>query len=101
MTDPKLILDRTQIEDADLGWTIGGAELSATFATGDFRTGLDLVNRIGAIAEEYNHHPDLLLTYPQVSVTLSSHDVGGVPSRDLRLAGLVNDLVEALGVSRG
>ena len=41
---------------------------------------------VRAAAEEANHHPDITLTYPEVIVTLSSHDVGGITSRDLDLA---------------
>ncbi len=50
------------------------------------RTGLRLVNRIGGAAESANHHPDLVLTYPHVEVTLTSHDAGGVTSRDISMA---------------
>ena len=67
-----------QIQDAELGWSKEDNTLTATFATGDFATGLKLVNLIGASAEEANHHPDIELTYPTVRVTLTSHDVGEI-----------------------
>jgi 4a-hydroxytetrahydrobiopterin dehydratase len=87
MADPQKILTPTEIADAALAdWRVDGATLTARFATGDFATGLELVNRIGADAESANHHPDLALTYPEVAVTLSSHDVGGITSRDIDLA---------------
>ena len=87
MADPKKTLTPAEITDAaPTGWRQDGETLTARFATGDFATGLELVGRIGASAEEANHHPDLTLTYPEVTVTLSSHDVGGITSRDLDLA---------------
>jgi 4a-hydroxytetrahydrobiopterin dehydratase len=68
------------------GWTFVNDTLHAHFDTGDFATGLRLVNKIGDAAEEANHHPDILLTYPRVEVTLTSHDAGGVTSRDVSMA---------------
>jgi len=52
----------------------------------DFQTALDFVNRVGAIAEELGHHPDLHLTWGRVDVTTWSHDAGGITERDLALA---------------
>ena len=64
MTDPKQILTATDIADAGLtGWVNKGQHIQATFDTGDFATGLRLVNLIGESAEEAGHHPDITLTY--------------------------------------
>lgn len=99
MADSKHILSSTEIADAALeGWQQDGDTLTASFATGDFATGLDLVNRIGAAAETAHHHPDLTLTYPEVTVTLTSHDAGGITRRDLELARTINDQAAALDV---
>lgn len=99
MADPKQTLTPEQIADAGLtGWHQEGETLIARFDTGDFATGLAFVNRVGVSAEAANHHPDILLTYPEVTVTLSSHDVGGVTSRDLALAGTISTHAEELGV---
>lgn len=72
-------------------WRYIMGALHARFATGDFATGLTLVNDIGAAAEAADHHPDVDLRYPFVSVRLSSHDVGGVTQRDVRLAREISD----------
>ena len=73
-------------------------KLHARFKTGSFVKGLELVNRISEAAEEANHHPDVVLTYPQVDVDLVSHDVGGVTSRDLDLARRISAIAAELGV---
>ncbi|MGO1284291.1 MAG: 4a-hydroxytetrahydrobiopterin dehydratase [Brachybacterium sp.] len=100
MADPKQTLTASEISAAALAdWRQDGGTLTARFATADFATGLELVNRIGASAEEANHHPDLTLTYPQVTVTLSSHDVGGITSRDIDLARTISDHAATLRVS--
>lgn len=80
------------------GWTFEAGTAGAADSivvrveTGDFVTGLALVNAIGAKAEEANHHPDIDLRYPYVEIRLSSHDAGGVTSRDIALAKVINGL---------
>jgi len=87
-----------QIADLDLGsWAnlVGG--LQTRIRTGDFVTGLAVLNAIGAAAEEMNHHPDLDLRYSRIDVRLSSHDAGGVTDRDVALARRIEDIAAAAG----
>lgn len=87
MTDRRERLNAAQVQEADLDdWRQIQGRIKARFRTRDFATGLALVNRIGAAAEEANHHPDITLTYTDLVVTLSSHDVRGITSRDIDLA---------------
>ena len=73
-----------EIADAELtGWVYLLGGLQTRIATGDFATGLAVVNAIGAAAEEMDHHPDLDLRYDHVDVRLTSHDSGGVTERVL------------------
>jgi 4a-hydroxytetrahydrobiopterin dehydratase len=81
----------------DWVWLVRGIE--ARYETGGFATGLELVNRIGAAAEEANHHPDLTLTWPTVHVSLFSHDVGAVTERDVGLARTISGFARDLGVT--
>lgn len=99
-TDHRTILTADQIINAGLrSWTHRGDTIQATFPTGDFATGLRLVNLIGESAEDANHHPDVTLTYPEVTVTLSSHDVGGVTTRDISLARVIDEHAATLDLS--
>lgn len=96
--DPKARLSHDQILEAGLDdWRKVLDRLRARFRTGDFATGVALVDRIGAAADEADHHPDVSLTYPEVIVTLSSHDVGGVTSRDVELARRISGFAAELG----
>jgi len=98
--DPKQTLTGHEVEAELLAdWRIMFATLQARFKTGDFATGLRLVNEIGAAAEEMNHHPDLDLRYPTVHVRLSSHDVGGITQRDIDLARQITDMAGRLGAT--
>jgi 4a-hydroxytetrahydrobiopterin dehydratase len=98
MSDPKQKLTEIEVREAGLDdWRQVLGTIKARFRTGDFATGLALVDRIGAAAEEANHHPDLTLTYPEVRVALSSHDVGGITSRDIDLARTISGYAAEAG----
>jgi 4a-hydroxytetrahydrobiopterin dehydratase len=100
MTDSTLTAD--QFADEGLAeWAWRDDAIHAHFETGDFATGLRLVNRIGEAAEAMNHHPDLDLRYPHLDVTLSSHDVGGVSDRDVKLARAISEFAAREGVGSG
>jgi 4a-hydroxytetrahydrobiopterin dehydratase len=61
-------------------------QLMARYRVADFAAAQELADQIGRLAEEAGHHPDLLLGWGYLEVRLSSHDVGGITRRDLRLA---------------
>ena len=97
---PATTLSFAEVEAAGLtDWRQLFEALHTRFTTGDFATGLALVTRIGALAEEANHHPDVDLRYPHVNVTLFSHDVFGVTSRDVDLARAISAAAAELGVA--
>ncbi|MDT0203396.1 4a-hydroxytetrahydrobiopterin dehydratase [Nocardioides sp. AE5] len=73
--------------------------LRTRFRTGDFATGLRLVNAIGEAAEAANHHPDVDLRYGHVDVTLTSHDVHAKTQRDVDLARRISGIAAGLGVA--
>ena len=99
--DPRRRLSASEVREAPGldDWRHLLTGIRARFRTGDFATGLALVDRIGAAAEQADHHPDISLTYPAVIVTLSSHDVRGITSRDLALARTISALAAELGVT--
>src|SRR5215471_9909452 len=93
-------LSFAEVEAAELSdWRQLFEALRTRFLTGDFATGLELTSRIGQLAEAANHHPDVDLRYPHVNVTLSSHDVFGVTSRDIDLARQISAAAAELGVT--
>jgi 4a-hydroxytetrahydrobiopterin dehydratase len=90
----------TDLEGAGLSdwrWLLGG--LHAHFASGGFAAGLALVNQIGDLAEAADHHPDVDLRYRYVRVGLTSHDAGGVTSRDVDLARQISAAAAQLGIA--
>ena len=77
----------------------GGGYASVLYRTGSFAVGLALVQAIGELASAANHHPDIDLRPDVVVVRLSSHDIGGLSERDLRLARQISGAARELGVS--
>lgn len=98
--DPKQKLRYPRVQEEGLDdWRFFLNKLHGRFETGSFTKGLELVTRITEAAEEANHHPDVVLTYPQVDVDLQSHDVGGVTSRDVDLARRISEIAAELGIA--
>ena len=95
-------LDAAAVEAEGLqDWTLVDGVLHAQFDTGSFSVGLDLVNQVGAAAEEADHHPDVELQYPHVGITLMSHDVEGITQRDVRLARKISEMASEAGIAVG
>lgn len=69
------------------GWSaIDDHHLSKRYKLPDFATALALVNRIGAIAEEQNHHPDIYLAWGKVEVQIWTHKINGLTESDFVFA---------------
>ena len=68
------------------GWQRAGAEIRRVYRFGDFREALAFVNRVGALAEGAGHHPDIDIRYNAVTLALTTHDAGGLTSKDFELA---------------
>ena len=73
------------------GWDYDGDALVKNFTFGDFAAAIDFMAAARPQIDELNHHPEWTNVYNRVDVRLSSHDVGGITDRDLRLARLLDD----------
>jgi 4a-hydroxytetrahydrobiopterin dehydratase len=69
------------------------------FAFRDFVTALAFTNEIGAVAEEQGHHPDILLRWGQVWVTIWTHAIDGLTESDFVLAAKIDRLFSKKGES--
>lgn len=99
MSDDKQALTGQQIADESLvGWRKVLDRLVVRYETGDFNTGTALVTRIAEAADRANHHPDVDLRYPHVTVSSKSHDVNAITQRDVRLARTITGIAEEVGV---
>ncbi len=79
------------------GWdVVDGHHLRKVFRFPDFAQALAFVNLVGAVAEEQEHHPDILLGWGKVEITTFTHSEGGITDKDLALATSI-DLIQTQG----
>jgi len=75
------------------GWTVVSEHhILKDFPFPDFASGLEFVNRIGALAEEQGHHPDITLAWGHVEVKIWTHKIDGLTESDFILAAKIDDL---------
>jgi 4a-hydroxytetrahydrobiopterin dehydratase len=74
-------------------WAVQDGAITRTYRTAGWRATLMVVNTIGHLAEAAWHHPDLAVSYPSVTVRLSTHDAGGITDKDLQLARKIEEIV--------
>ncbi|MGH9099354.1 MAG: 4a-hydroxytetrahydrobiopterin dehydratase [Acidimicrobiales bacterium] len=93
--------DVMRAEDVDaalgsggLAWSRDGDVLVKEVHLGDFAGALGYVNRVGAVAEAANHHPDIDIRWETVVLRLSTHSAGGITGHDIALAGEIDALSE-------
>jgi 4a-hydroxytetrahydrobiopterin dehydratase len=73
-------------------WKHEENKLVKTFTKGTFMEAIDFVVAVAKLAEAANHHPDLLIQYKKVMISLSTHDSHGVTGKDFLLAQQIEGL---------
>jgi 4a-hydroxytetrahydrobiopterin dehydratase len=75
------------------GWrVVDEHHLEREFSFKDFRGALEFVNKVGELAEQENHHPDILLSYGKVVIQLWTHKIHGLHENDFILAAKIDAL---------
>ena len=82
----------TQLE-AIPGWSFEQNQISKAYSFDEYTKGLLFASACGLLAERRDHHPDLLITWRKVQVSLSTHSEGGVTEKDISLAKEIEDLI--------
>lgn len=68
------------------GWERAGAEITKLYKFSEFVAAMAFVNHVAGQAETMDHHPDILIQYNKVRLTLSTHSAGGLTDLDFQLA---------------
>lgn len=68
------------------GWERARDAIRRTYRLASFRKAMFLVNAVAGLAEAMRHHPDIDVRYRRVTLTLTTHDAGGLTERDFALA---------------
>ena len=74
------------------GWTRSGDSITTTVELADFRAAILYTGAVAYLAEAANHHPDVLIQWNKVTLTLSTHSAGGLTGADMALAERINAL---------
>ena len=73
-------------------WTRAGGSISRTVELADFKAAMLFTGAVAYMAEKANHHPDILIQWNRVTLTLSTHSAGGLTAADIALAGHLDAL---------
>lgn len=76
------------------GWAVEGKQLQRTWTLKDFVEAIAFVNKLVEPSEKAAHHPDIAISYNKVTVSLTTHDAGGLTHKDLELARVISELTE-------
>ena len=79
------------------GWSDaeGRDAIRKSFRFGNFSEAFGFMSRVALAAEKMDHHPDWSNVYDRVDIELTSHDIGGVSERDIKLAAKIEKLAGA------
>lgn len=80
------------------GWEINskGTEITKTWKFADFVKAMAFVDEVADVAEGEGHHPDIHISYNVVTLTLSTHSIGGLSENDFIVAAKVDNLYRTL-----
>ncbi len=74
------------------GWAIQDETLTKTFVHDSFAAAVGFVAAVGVLAEKAFHHPDIDIRYSKVTISLTTHDAGGLTEKDTELATAIETL---------
>jgi 4a-hydroxytetrahydrobiopterin dehydratase len=74
-------------------WLISDGQLTRAVTRKDFRDALLFVNAVGFLAERADHHPDIVIAWNAVTLSLMTHSAGGLTERDFALARQISGLL--------
>lgn len=74
-------------------WSLEDTTIQREFQFKDFREAMVFVNRVADVAQEQGHHPDILITYKTVRLTLTTHKIGGLSENDFIMAARIDQLL--------
>ncbi len=79
------------------GWSLLDGKLRREFRFASFIEAFGWMTSVAIVAQSHEHHPEWFNVYDRVRVDLTTHDVGGISERDLKLAAEMNRLALARG----
>jgi 4a-hydroxytetrahydrobiopterin dehydratase len=74
------------------GWSLEDGAIVKGFSFENFKESLNFVNKVGEVAERMEHHPDIVIQFDTVRLSLVTHSENGVTNKDFALAEEIDKL---------
>lgn len=84
---------RTEFLRSHPDWSLDGETIRRVFVLRDFKEAMGFVTQVALAAETADHHPDLMISYKRVGVTLTTHEAEGLTGKDTALAAEIDGFV--------
>ena len=83
-----------QLQQTNPDWRIDQTGLKNAWVFKNFEQAVEFMNRVAAVAQAMDHHPEWSNVYNRVSVKLTTHDAGGLSERDISMARAIDALLD-------
>jgi pterin-4a-carbinolamine dehydratase len=90
--DMKILITEKQLKGITSDWDIVKGKLQKKFKFDSYSEVLDFVDKVGKIAEKQNHHPDMIVKYGEVIVTMFDHEEGKISDKCHKFVDAVNKI---------
>lgn len=89
----KIIITESQLKKLKSDWKVVKGKLCKRFQFDNYKQVLDFVNKVGEIAEDQNHHPDMIVKYDEVIVTMFDHEANKISDKCYKFTNAVDDML--------
>ena len=91
----RLSQDEVESELQNLeGWILSSGKIKREFKFNTFVQAFGFMTKVAMESEKLNHHPEWCNVYNQLAIDLITHDLGGISTYDVKLAGIINKLYQ-------
>lgn len=89
----KIIITESQLKKLKSSWKVINGKLSKRFEFESYKDVLDFVENVGKIAEEQNHHPEMIVKYDEVIVTMFDHEADKISDKCYKFTNAVDEMM--------
>ena len=90
------LLEKDQVNyflEKNPSWNINDKSIKKEFKFKNFIDAFGFISKVALLSEKMNHHPNWQNTYNKVTIELTTHDIGGITSSDIKLAEAIDILI--------
>ena len=90
------LLEKDQVNyflEKNPSWNINDKSIKKEFKFKNFIDAFGFISKVALLSEKMDHHPNWQNTYNKVTIELTTHDIGGITSNDIKLAEAIDKLI--------